>query len=77
MDRLKIGDNVMWRGAWGKELPKEAKVKSIELCANGNKHGGKVKSVAWETVTSEKRSVSVVLENGFWAYGYQLSPIEN
>jgi hypothetical protein len=75
-DKLKIGDKVMWRGAWNTEPPKEATVVSMELCANGTKYGKEVKSVAWETIENAKRSVTVSLDNGHWAYGYQLKPIK-
>lgn len=76
MSKLKIGDDVIWRGAWGKEAPKKAKVESIELCANGSKYGKDVKSVDWDTITSGKRSVTVSLDNGHWAYGHQLNEIK-
>ena len=76
MNRLKIGDKVMWRGAWGNDAPKEAIVTEIELCANGKKYGKTVKSVAWETFTSGSRSITVTLDNGHWAYGNQLTEIE-
>jgi len=75
MSKLKIGDTVIWRGAWGQQEPKEAKVESIELCANGSKYGKDVKSVDWNTVTSGNRSITVQLDNGHWAYGYQLTEL--
>lgn len=75
-NRLKIGDKVIWRGAWGKEEPKEAIIEGIELCANGSKYGKEVKSVAWDTINGESRSVTVTLDNGHWAYGFQLNPIK-
>ena len=69
---LKVGDKVMWRGAWGKETPKEAVVTEMELCGVGRKYGKPISSAKWTTV--EKR-VTVTLDNGFWAYGYQLDRI--
>ena len=36
--KLKIGDSVIWRGAWGKEAPKQVKITSIEI-TNGSKSG--------------------------------------
>ena len=76
MEKLKVGDKVMWRGGWGKEAPKKATVECIELCAVGSKYGKDVKSVAWETIEKGNRSVTVSLDNGHWAYGYQLNPIK-
>ena len=74
--KLTVGDKVMWRGAWGKEAPKEATIESIELCANGSKYGKDVKSVAWETIEKGNRSITVQLDNGHWAYGSQLDKID-
>lgn len=76
MSKLKIGDEVIWRGAWGTQEPIKAKIESIELCANGRKYGKDVKSVDWNTVTNGKRSITVSLDNGHWAYGNQLTEIE-
>ena len=78
MSRLKIGDKVIWRGAWGSEAPKQAIVESIELCGVGSKDGKDVKSVAWTTFKDGgSRSITVTLDNGHWAYGNQLIEIKN
>jgi hypothetical protein len=74
MSKLKVGDKVMWRGAWGTEPPKEAIVESIEICKEGCKEGRPVKSVDWWTVESG-RKVVVTLNNSHWAYGNQLSKL--
>ena len=74
MAKLKIGDKVMWRGAWGAEPAKEATVTNMQLCAVGSKYGKDIKSADWETVRNGKIVVS--LDNGHWAYGTQLSPIK-
>jgi hypothetical protein len=76
MARLKVGDKVIWRGAWGTESSKEAIVESMELCAVGSKYGKDVQSVAWETIEKGNRSIIATLDNGHWAYGYQLKPIK-
>lgn len=73
-DKLKIGDKVMWRGAWGKEPAEEAIIDGIELCPVGEKYGEQVKSVSWSTV--EKNKVVVNLTNGHWAYGNQIKQIK-
>ena len=67
---LKIGDTVMWRGSWGRDIAKEAKIDSIEVGCGQTKHGRDVKSVSWETI--KKGGVVVSLDNGHWAYGHQL-----
>ena len=73
-DVLKTGDTVIWRGAWGIDEPKEAKVKEITLCeAEGVKHGRLVSEVLWDKVTSG-RKIIVDLDNGHWAWGFQISP---
>jgi len=76
MSKLKIGDKVIWRGSWGQEAPKEVIVESISLCAVGSKYGKDVKSTDWETVTGGKRTITVSLDNGHWAYGHQLTEIK-
>lgn len=68
--RLKIGDKVMWRGAWGTQPPVETTVTEIEICSIGSKHGRPVKSVSWDKVVDRK--VLVILSNGHWAYGDQI-----
>ena len=75
MKNLKVGDKVMWRGAWGQEPPKEAVIETMELCAVNSKYGYKeIKQAKWETVHACK--VIVTLTNGHWAYGNQLDPIK-
>lgn len=73
MKDLKVGDKVMWRGAWGNGLPKEVKVTYIELTENGSKYGNSIQSIDWNKVNG--REVIVDLDNGHWAYGYQLNKI--
>jgi hypothetical protein len=69
---LKIGDKVMWRGGFGGDSPKEAIVKSIELCKYaGEKYGNPVSQVFWKY----KDRIVVDLDNGHWAKGHQISPI--
>jgi hypothetical protein len=76
-DKLKIGDKVMWRGAWNTEPPKEATIESMSLCPKGSKFGRDIKSADWNTVKGNGRGqILVNLDNGHWAYGYQLKPIK-
>lgn len=70
MEKLKVGDEVIWRGSWGKDLPKVVKVTCIEI------NDINVTSIGWDKVDS--RSVVVDLDNGHWAYGFQIQKkIEN
>ena len=65
MDKLKVGDEVIWRGSWGKDLPKVVKVTCIEV------NDINVSSIEW--VNSGNRNVVVDLDNGHWAYGFQIT----
>ncbi len=65
MEKLKVGDEVIWRGSWGKDLPKVVKVTCIEI------NDINVSSIDWDKV--ESRSVVVDLDNGHWAYGFQIA----
>ena len=63
MDRkmIKIGTKV--DSKWG-----EAKITGIELCRPGEKYG-----ISMEKIWLEHKDESVFdLDNGHWAYGYQL-----
>jgi hypothetical protein len=70
MDTLKIGDTIIWRGGFGNEAPKEAKVEGIEH-TRGGKYGKQVSEIGWDKV--RLREVVVDLDNGHWAYGSQIS----
>ena len=60
MATLKVGDKVMWRGSWGKELPQQTEIESIELTPEiGCKDDGIL--VDFMTIT-----------NDHWCYGYQI-----
>ena len=72
MEKLKIGDEVMWRPGFGHEEPMPAKITGIELIARGEKYGQPVESVDWAIVNS----VVVDLDTGHWAYGHQISRME-
>ena len=68
--KLKIGDKVMWRGTWGRDMAKEATISGIEIGCGDTKNGREVSSVSWDTI--KKGGVVVDLDNGHWAYGHQL-----
>lgn len=72
MGKLTVGDKVMWKGAWGKDIPKEATVTDMDVW-DGNQLVT-AKEANWDLVTSG-RDVVVSLDNGFWAYGFQLTQL--
>lgn len=68
---LKVGDMVVWRSSWGTGHPSLAKVKRIEVVEPGQKEGGvSVEEIQW----ANKSRIVVDLDNGHWAYGYQIGP---
>jgi len=71
MSNIKVGDYVMWRGAWGTEVPKKAKVIGLELTRSPKDKEG----VIVEQVKAGDHFL-VDLDNGKWAYGWQIKPIE-
>jgi hypothetical protein len=73
--KLKIGDNVIWLGGWGKEAPKQVKITSIEVC-NGSKYGMGLSEVEWSDIKLNPRNYVFDLDNEHWAYGYQISEIK-
>jgi hypothetical protein len=71
---LKVGDSVMWRGAWGTQPAKKVKITGIEICKEGDKCGRQVDEVSWDKVDS--RRIVLDLDNGHWSYGTQISKIK-
>lgn len=73
MSIIKVGDTVMWRGAWGRDAARPAKIVGMELCeAPRMKEGIRVRSA----FLADKARLVVDLDNGSWAYGFQIEPIE-
>lgn len=72
MAKLKVGDEVMWRGGFGRDAAQKAKITAIEVNCQG-KYGTHVSEVEWKKVNT--RTVLVDLDNGHWAYGTQINPI--
>ena len=72
-ENLKVGDTVLCRGSWGHEAPKQVTITHLELCVEaGDKYGVPVAELPW----SEKNRAVVDMDNGHWAYGSQIDPIE-
>lgn len=71
---LKLGDTVVWCGAWGTQPPKEAVVDVIEINVPENgRYGTEVDEIP---IKDLKRTRCIIgLVNGSWAYGYQIDPI--
>jgi len=71
---LRVGDPVRWRGAWGSEPEKIARVKNMEVTDHPReKYGMDAEEVSWDVVFENR--VVVSLDNGHWAYGEQLRPL--
>lgn len=66
---LRVGDQVKWRGGWGRLAPQSATVERIVV---GGPTGTEVPAVPWSGVNG--RNVIVDLSNGHWAYGFQIKP---
>lgn len=75
-EKLKVGDEVLWRGSWGKDPAKITKVVEIEVCEGGRKYGEPVESIEWKGVLDGTVNITVSLSNGHWAYGTQLMPLK-
>jgi hypothetical protein len=74
MRKLRVGDKVRWRGNWGTGGSMVVEVVSIEHVESGEKFGENVEEIDWDKVADE---IVVTLDNGHWAYGYQLRPVLN
>lgn len=71
-ETLKVGMAVIYRPSWGYDAPVEVKVEYIELCdMEGCKYGEPVEEVSAEDVYR----CCVDLDNGHWAYGFQIDEI--
>lgn len=68
---VSVGDVVMWRGAWGREKPRLARVLSIEKTNHPDeKYGKKVDRISTKTVRSGR--AILILDNGHFAFAYQI-----
>lgn len=68
---IKIGDRVLWRGAWGKDAPRIATVLDMELCEQPRmKYGIPTNEIFYR----DKDRTVFTLNNGSWAYGFQIEP---
>ena len=72
MSKIKVGDFVMWRGAWGSEPPAKAKVIGLEITETRRDKEG---TPATE-VSPRHDHFIVDLDNGKWAYGWQVEQLQ-
>lgn len=70
--KVKVGDYVMWRGAWGKEPARKARIKNIEITSTPKDKEG----VTADSVDHGSQCYICDLDNGKWAYGWQIDPIK-
>ena len=69
---IRVGDEVMWRGAWGSQPPRKVKVLRMELCEyERQKYGVEVE----EALLKDKDRLCIDLSSGNWAYGFQIQPL--
>lgn len=69
---ISVGDTVMWRGTWGQDAAKPAKIIDMQLCEEERmKYGIDIE----KAYLKDKNRLCVVLDNHAWAYGFQIEPI--
>jgi len=75
---IKIGDVVWWRGAYGRQLGRLARVVDLtKTAAPKDKFGERVNWALWELVEANRilATVTPIDDDGqpiHWAYGFQL-----
>ena len=70
--QVKVGDKVIWRNGWGNHAPQPARITAIDLCnKEGEKYGVAVDCIYLQDLGR----CCVSLDNGHWAYGYQIDTI--
>ena len=71
-----VGDTVVWRGSWGDDAPKEAKLINLERTKHEHeKEGWEVDEVQFINGEWEFPFVCT-LDNNHWAYSYQIEPVK-
>jgi len=71
---VRVGDRVRWSGGFGRLAAEECTVARMELTMPGAAHGQKINEADEELMKSGR--VIFDLNNGHWAYGYQIELIE-
>lgn len=71
--KVKIGDAVKWKGAFGMDAPRTVHVVEMEVTDTPrSKYGKQVTEVDVELI--KKNRVLFTLDNGTWAYSEQIEP---
>jgi len=75
MKKIKVGDSVRWRGAFGMNAPRVVRVESMELTDQPrSKYGDFVDEATEEEVKANR--VVFSLSSGNWAYSDQIELID-
>lgn len=73
MNKLKVGDKVMWRGGFGRDAPQVAVVAGMQVTDEPReKYGDSVEEVNWDLIRENR--VAFELTNNKWAYSEQIEP---
>ena len=67
---LKIGDKIKYRPRFGRGIPVEAVVTAMEYCEDGGKYGEPI-----DDYCGDKDYLVINLDDGHWAYGYQIDRV--
>jgi len=70
-NKLKVGDEVLWRNSWGREFPKKAIVETITL-HNSNEE---VEEIDWSKV-KDCYVIVYFSDNTYWGWAYQNEQIK-
>lgn len=66
---LKVGDKVVYSGNFGRGIPKETTISSIELCEDEHEKYGEFVD---EMTKDNYERCCLSLADGHWCYGYQI-----
>ena len=70
-NKLKVGDEVLWRNSWGREFPKKAIVKTITLHSSDEE----VDEIDWSEV-KDRNVIVYFSDNTYWVWAYQIEKLE-
>jgi len=74
-DWVRVGDVILWSGSWGRDIQKPAKVTKIEAdCNDLARDGTSVVQMLWADLTGRENVVT--LDNGHWAYAFQIKQLD-
>lgn len=78
MDKLLVGDKVLYSGSHGLEVYQEATIVAMDVTENPfEKYGTTVEEVDWDLVEANRVVFSVATEQGEkWGYSNQIKPFQ-